>query len=214
MNLRRKHLGTRRFQIKTMQMVQKVRGYFWFVAWWAVVSQSSANWWNSRALEAQQRGGPPAVSHEKTLARTSEVWPIFLAKKVHQQHIRGREPRPRSARSLGQQVRHVRNCNSTRTPPPKRIIFDMLVQYRQPGLLCTPRNFAQSSKLLGKQYFLLLRLPLRNFQAFPKIWRSHVFRVAHKRNFNLVDETLIFQGHLNVLWGSFMALLCSSRWSD
>ncbi len=27
-------------------------------------------------------------------------------------------------------------------------------------------------------------------------------------------ETLIFQGHLNVFWCSFMAFLCSSRWSD
>jgi hypothetical protein len=26
--------------------------------------------------------------------------------------------------------------------------------YRQPGLLCTPRNFARSSKFLGKKYFL------------------------------------------------------------
>jgi hypothetical protein len=25
--------------------------------------------------------------------------------------------------------------------------------YRQPGLLCTPRNFAQISKLLGKNIF-------------------------------------------------------------
>ncbi len=86
--------------------------------------------------------------------------------------------------------------------------------YRQPGLLGTQRNFERSSKFLEKQYFLSLRLPLRHFWAFPKIWRSHVFRVGHKRNFNLVDETLIFQGHLNVFWGSFMALLCSSRWSD
>jgi hypothetical protein len=62
---------------------------------------------------------------------------------------------------------------------------------------------------------LVLRLPLRHFYAFPKIWRSHVFRDAHKRNFELiVHETLIFQGHLNVFWGSFMALLCSSIWSD
>jgi hypothetical protein len=36
-------------------------------------------------------------------------------------------------------------------------------KYRQPGLLCTPRNFAQSSNFLGKKYFLLLKLPLRNF---------------------------------------------------
>jgi hypothetical protein len=41
------------------------------------------------------------------------------------------------------------------------VIF--LRSYRQPGLLCTPRNFARSSKFLRKQYFLLLRLPLRHF---------------------------------------------------
>jgi hypothetical protein len=28
-----------------------------------------------------------------------------------------------------------------------------MVSDRQPGLLCTPRNFAQSSKFLGKKYF-------------------------------------------------------------
>ncbi len=65
----------------------------------------------------------------------------------------------------------------------------------------------------GKNIFVL-RLPLRHFYAFPKIWKSHVFRKSHKRNFELVDETLIFQGHLNVLWDPCMALLCSSRWSD
>jgi hypothetical protein len=37
---------------------------------------------------------------------------------------------------------------------------------------------------------------------------------AHKQNFAVVDETLIFQGHLNIFWSSFMALLCSSTWSD
>jgi hypothetical protein len=30
--------------------------------------------------------------------------------------------------------------------------------YRQPGLLCTPRNFPQSTNFLGKKYFLELRL--------------------------------------------------------
>jgi hypothetical protein len=28
------------------------------------------------------------------------------------------------------------------------------VRYRQPGLLCTPQNFAPSSTILGKKYFL------------------------------------------------------------
>jgi hypothetical protein len=42
--------------------------------------------------------------------------------------------------------------------------------YRQPGLLCTPWNFARSSKFLGEKYFLvLIRLFLRHFRAFPKI---------------------------------------------
>ncbi len=85
--------------------------------------------------------------------------------------------------------------------------------WKQPGLLCTSQNFARSSKFLGKKYMLLLRLPLRHFLAFPKFWRSHVFRDSHKPNFELVHETLIFQGHLNI-WGSFMASLCSGRWSD
>ncbi len=92
--------------------------------------------------------------------------------------------------------------------------------YRQPGLLRTSRNFATLQfKIFRKKkniFFLLTsRLPLRHFQAFSKIWRSHVFREAHKQNFELVDETMIFQGHLNVFFflGSFMASLCSSRWS-
>jgi hypothetical protein len=35
--------------------------------------------------------------------------------------------------------------------------------------------------------------------------------VAHKQNFNLVDETLIFQGHLNVFffWGAPSWLCCA-----
>jgi hypothetical protein len=86
--------------------------------------------------------------------------------------------------------------------------------YRQPDLLCTPQNFVPSSKFLGNKYFLVLRLPMRHYWAVPKIWRSHDFRDAQKRNFEPVDETLVFQGHLNVFWGSFMASLCSSRWSD
>ncbi len=42
-------------------------------------------------------------------------------------------------------------------------VVSSLPSYRQPGLLCTPRNFAQSSIFLGKIYFLVLRLPLRHF---------------------------------------------------
>jgi hypothetical protein len=75
-------------------------------------------------------------------------------------------------------------------------------------------KFCTKFKIFRKKYYFVLRLPLRHFQAFPKIWKSHVFREAHKRNFELVDETLIFQGHLNSFWGSFMASPCSSRWSD
>ncbi len=40
--------------------------------------------------------------------------------------------------------------------------------YREPRLLCTPRNFALSSKILGKNFFLVLRLPLRHFKHIPK----------------------------------------------
>jgi hypothetical protein len=36
-------------------------------------------------------------------------------------------------------------------------------RYRQPGLLCTSWNFAQIWKMLGKNYCLVLRLPLRHF---------------------------------------------------
>ncbi len=47
----------------------------------------------------------------------------------------------------------------------KRIVqtVDHQGRYRQPGILCTPRNFAQISKFLGKKYFLVLRLSLRHF---------------------------------------------------
>ncbi len=38
-----------------------------------------------------------------------------------------------------------------------------MCKYRQPGLLCTPQNFAPSSKFLGKKYFLVLKLFLRHF---------------------------------------------------
>jgi hypothetical protein len=37
--------------------------------------------------------------------------------------------------------------------------------YRQPGLLCTPRNFAQNSKILGKNLFF----GTFTFEAFSSI---------------------------------------------
>jgi hypothetical protein len=43
------------------------------------------------------------------------------------------------------------------------------VLYRQPGLLCTPRNFAPSSKFLEKKYFWVPTLPLKHFLAITKI---------------------------------------------
>jgi hypothetical protein len=49
---------------------------------------------------------------------------------------------------------------------------DCKVRYRQPGLLCTSRNFAQIQKMLGTKYFLVLRLPLRHFQNL-KTTRVH-----------------------------------------
>jgi hypothetical protein len=35
----------------------------------------------------------------------------------------------------------------------KPCCYDVLMRYRQPGLLCTPQNFTQSSKFSGKKYF-------------------------------------------------------------
>jgi hypothetical protein len=54
-------------------------------------------------------------------------------------------------------------------PPLGDLRFQASVYYEpsasKPGLLCTPRNFAQSSKFLGKQIFVrtVLRLPQRHF---------------------------------------------------
>ncbi len=61
---------------------------------------------------------------------------------------------------------------------------------------------------------MVLRLPLRHFLAFPKMWRSHVFREAHKRNFELFDKLWSLKVIWTFFWDLFMALLCSSRWSD
>ncbi len=41
--------------------------------------------------------------------------------------------------------------------------YSVSTRYRQPGLLCTPQNFAQSSKCLERKKKLLPRLPLRHF---------------------------------------------------
>jgi hypothetical protein len=35
-----------------------------------------------------------------------------------------------------------------------QLFFSLSTAYRQPGLLCTPQNFAQSSKFLGKKIFV------------------------------------------------------------
>jgi hypothetical protein len=37
---------------------------------------------------------------------------------------------------------------------------------------------------------------------------------TNEQNFEVVDKTFIFQGHLNFFGGLLVALLCSSRWSD
>jgi hypothetical protein len=142
------------------------------------------------------------------LANWLKYWPIHqISSKLEKLH-------PRVKRRQSNLYEWKRNlCFSTAVPS-------------DTGLLCTPQNFAQKlcgSELLGLFKFKIIRkkivfgtiwLSLRPFLTFPQIWRSNVSREAHKQNFELVDETLIFQGHLNVIWGSFVALLCSSRWSD
>ncbi len=96
---------------------------------------------------------------------------------------------------------YMADCEPLHVPPARLTLHSTK--------LCT------NSKIFRKKlYFLVLRLALRHFYAFDKIWRSLVLREAHKRKFELFDVTLIFQGHLNVFWGWLMAFLCSSRWSD
>ncbi len=79
--------------------------------------------------------------------------------------------------------------------------------YRQPRLLCTTRNFAQSSKFPGKQNFGTKVYLWGMFKHSPKF-------EGQTSSGRPTNETLNFQGHLSVLWGMFMALLCFSRWSD
>jgi hypothetical protein len=69
-------------------------------------------------------------------------------------------------------------------------------------------------KNFKEKIFLVLRLSFGTFLSSSQTLKSHVFREAHKRNFELANKTLNFQAHLNVLWGIFMGLLCFRRWSD
>jgi hypothetical protein len=41
---------------------------------------------------------------------------------------------------------------------PSTPILGQSAIYRQPGLLCTPQNFAQSLKFLGKKYFFAIKV--------------------------------------------------------
>jgi hypothetical protein len=54
------------------------------------------------------------------------------------------------------------------------------LRYRQPGSLCTPQNFAQSSKFLG-----FFRAFLSIFQNLKVPASQQVFQEAHERNFDL-----------------------------
>jgi hypothetical protein len=47
--------------------------------------------------------------------------------------------------------------------PKKHSSVDQVLYYRQPGLLCTPQNFAKNLKKIKEKIFLVLRLPLRHF---------------------------------------------------
>ncbi len=70
--------------------------------------------------------------------------------------------------------------------------------YRHSGLLCTPQNFAQSLTFLVKKKCFGTKVISEAFLSMSQILKDTRLRVAHKQNFELVDETLVFQGHLNV----------------
>ncbi len=70
--------------------------------------------------------------------------------KLRQQISDGSPPLPKGTVNCSRLTSHItKTCRGSRA--------------YQPGLLCTLRNFAQSSNFLGKKYFLLLKLPLRHF---------------------------------------------------
>jgi hypothetical protein len=91
-----------------------------------------------------------------------------------------RPPRTRIPGRLAHRIRNKEEEKKKKTAPlfisgkmrsqlkHMRTPQNCVAYFHQPGLLCTPRNFAQSSKFLGKIYFLVLRLPLSHFQAFPR----------------------------------------------
>ncbi len=87
-------------------------------------------------------------------------------------------------------------------------------KYRQPGLLCPPRNFEQSSIFFGKFFFFGTEVTSEAFLSIsPNLKVTHLQVSTRTRiwtcwqNFDLSRS---FEG----FWGSFMALLYSSRWSD
>ncbi len=56
------------------------------------------------------------------------------------------------------------------SPDQTYIWKDEKVKYRQPGLLCTPQNFAQSSMFLGKKIFFGTKVTAEAlFKHFPKL---------------------------------------------
>ncbi len=84
---------------------------------------------------------------------------------------------------------------------------------RQPGSLCTPRNFAQGSKFLGKKRFFGTKVTFESFLSISQ--NLKVTRLQGGTQTKLrTDKTLTFQGYLNVFRGSFMGSLCFSGWSD
>jgi hypothetical protein len=90
-----------------------------------------------------------------------------------------------------------------------------LLEYRQPARLTLhSTKLCTKFRIFRKKIFFGTKVTFEAFLSISQNLKVTVFREAHKRNFELVDETLIFQGHLNVFCGSFMASLCSSRWSD
>ncbi len=52
-------------------------------------------------------------------------------------------------------------------------------KYRQPGLICTPQSFAQSSKYLGKEYFFGPKVTSKVFLSISQNLKDHTPSVRH-----------------------------------
>jgi hypothetical protein len=80
--------------------------------------------------------------------------------------------------------------------------------YHQPGLLCIPRNFAQSSKFLGKNIFWFSGYLWGIFEHFPN-FKGHTSSRRHtNETLNLLTKLWSFK----VIW-TFFGALSWLRWA-